>query len=417
MKFTRSVFVTAFCLTIVATSAAQSPSAAQDLANQDPTSGFTQLAQLSTSDGYKGYFGAAIAISSDGNTVAVGRGSPGYLNGPGAVYVYTKPASGWANMTQVAKLTASEGDNNDYLGESVAVSPDGSTIVAGAPDAHNGQGAAYVFVKPASGWTNMTETAQLIGSDAYQVMGSSVAMSGNTVVVGANNPTNAAYVFVEPPTGWANMTQTAKLTSSFASAPGFGGRVAIDGNVIVVGGCSGQAFLFVEPKTGWTNGTQTARLSLPQGSASDSVAVSGNTVVVGYPWAEDGLDEPYGAAYVFVEPATGWKTMGSTATLTASDNKMQGWVGWSVAIQGNEIFAGAPCTAVTGSGLPCQGAVYQFTEPSTGWQTTSAFNAKIVQSAATKNPGEFGFSVALGGNYLVAGAPYGDLGMAYVLAP
>jgi hypothetical protein len=406
MKLTRCAqLASAFCLSIVVTSAAQSPSAVQA-----PPSGFTQLAQLSTSDGYKGYFGAAIAISSDGNTVAVGRGSPGYASGPGVVYVYTKPASGWANMTQVAKLTASEGDNFDYLGESVAISADGNTIIAGAPITHQGQGAAYVFVKPASGWTNMTETATLLGSDAYQNFGASVAMSGNTVVVGASASTNAAYVFVEPPTGWANMTQTAKLTESLASSSGFGDSVAIDGGTIVVGGCSGHAFLFVEPSSGWTNNAEPANLALPAGS-SDSVAVSGNTVVVGSPWTNSG------AAYVFVEPAKGWKSMNSTATLTASDNGQESWVGWSVAIQANEIFAGAPCTAVTGSGLPCQGAIYQFTEPSTGWQTTSAFNAKIVQSDATKNPGEFGFSVAIGGNYLASGAPYADLGMAYIFAP
>jgi len=409
MKFAQPFFVSAFCLSLVTVSAAQSSSTVQG-----PPHGFTQIAQLTTSDDSQGYFGAAAAISSDGSTVAVGIGGGGWSRDhcAGSVYVYTKPASGWTSMTETAKLTASKENENNCLGVSVAISADGGTVVAGALAAHSGQGAAYVFVKPASGWTSMTETAQLTGSDAYQGMGTSVAMSGHTAVVSSAGTTPAVYVFVEPATGWTNMSQTAKLTSSLSDSPGFGGKVAIDGNTIVVGGCSGQAFLYVEPKNGWTNSTQTARLAL-QGASSDSVAVSGNTVVLGYPGLNGG-NYPVGAAFVFVEPANGWTTMGPTATLTASDNGEEEWVGWAVAVQGDQVFAGAPCTD-DGNGLPCQGAVYEFIRPSTGWTTTSTFSAKAV--ATNPVPGELGFSVAYGGNFLLAGAPYGTLGVAYLFGP
>jgi hypothetical protein len=401
MSFARLFFLSALCSTIVATSAAQLPSAVQG-----PPNGFAQLATLTPSDGtLDDDFGRVVAVSSDGNTVAVSTG--GYHTGgtQSAVYVFTKPASGWTSMTQVARLTGSNG-GTDELGISVTISGDGNTIVAGAP---YGQGAAYVFVKPASGWADMNETAQLIGSDAYQSMGDSVAISGNTVVVGAGGTTDAAYVFVEPATGWTNMTQTAKLTSSLSRTSGFGECVAIDGNIIVVGGQGGRAFLFVEPSSGWTNSTETARLSLPEGSSSSSVAVSGSTAVVGYPNLGGSASE--GAVYVYVEPASGWTNMSPTATLTAADGH-EGWLGWAVAIQGNQIFAGAPATSV--DDFAFAGAIYQYTQPSTGWKTTSHFNSKTVASDAV--PGEIGLSVAFGGDLLISGAPYGDLGAAYVFA-
>ena len=161
--------------------------------------------------------------------------------------MFTEPGSGWANMTQTAKLTASDGAADDDFGDSVSIS--GNTVVVGAADAtvgaNSGQGAAYVFTEPGSGWANMTQTAKLTASDgaAGDDFGFSVSISGNTVVVGAPNATvggnagqGAAYVFTEPGSGWANMTQTAKLTASDGAAgDDFGYSVSISGNTVVVG--------------------------------------------------------------------------------------------------------------------------------------------------------------------------------------
>src|SRR5207244_11596914 len=128
------------------------------------------------------------------------------------------------------------------VGSSVAVA--GDTIVAGAFDAtvgaHAAQGAAYVFVKPTTGWGNATQTAKLTASDGAggDALGLSVATSGDTVVagapfakVGANGFQGAAYVFVKPTTGWANGTETAKLTASDgAVADQLGYSVAVSGD-------------------------------------------------------------------------------------------------------------------------------------------------------------------------------------------
>jgi hypothetical protein len=130
-----------------------------------PTTTVMQLAELTPSDGSANdWFGNAIAIS--GNTVAVGQFDPN-TEQYGAVYVYVKPSAGWTNMTQTAKLTSS--DNGEGFGTSVAIS--GNTIVVGAANTSNFDapaatpGAVYVFVKPAGGWTDMTETAKLTASD------------------------------------------------------------------------------------------------------------------------------------------------------------------------------------------------------------------------------------------------------------
>ena len=109
------------------------------------------------------------------------------------MYVFTKPASGWADETQAAKLTGPARRNrDDAVGSSVAVS--GTTIAAGAPGATvNGnldQGAVYVFTRAASGgpWT---QTAKLTATDgaADDYLGSSVAVSGTTIAAGAPDAT------------------------------------------------------------------------------------------------------------------------------------------------------------------------------------------------------------------------------------
>lgn len=103
---------------------------------------------------------------------------------------------------QLAKLTASDGAGGDHFGTAVAVS--GDTVVVGAVHDNTSQGSAYVFVKPGGGWATGTETAKLTASDgvAGDQFGIAVAISGATIVVGAdhanigiNGDQGAAYVF------------------------------------------------------------------------------------------------------------------------------------------------------------------------------------------------------------------------------
>jgi hypothetical protein len=220
-------------------------------------------------------FGDAVAV--DGDTIVVGAVGLQLRNGEGgAAYVFVKPANGWKNMTQVATLTPS--DNAIHFGAAVAIS--GDTIVIGAPWTEvNGvpqQGAVYVFVKPAGGWSDMTETAKLVSAHVDHKgedhVGSSVSINGNTIVVGVPGVIpelpalgyGEALVYVKPAGGWVPEFETAVLYINPVFYPqlglGFGYSVAVSGNTVVVGatGCCvegqvlvGQAYVFVEPAGGW----------------------------------------------------------------------------------------------------------------------------------------------------------------------
>ncbi len=270
------------------------------------------IAQLTASDDATGNSNAGLgsSVAIDGNTIVAG--APGtYVNGQGdqgAVYVFTEPVGGWSNETETAKLTASDGSKLDGLGSSVGIS--GATVLAGAPDAEvNGvvdQGAAYVFTEPVGGWSNETETAKLTdsGSAGSENLGSSVGISGGTIVAGVPGATvngqafqGAVYVYTEG-SGWANEHQSAVLTGSDGTADaGLGSSLAIDGNTVVAGApnakpggtAQGEAYAFTAPSGTFTTGTETARLIASDGMANDffgySVGISGPSVVIGAPLA------------------------------------------------------------------------------------------------------------------------------------
>ena len=149
----------------------------------------SQQAELTPSDGASGdYFGASVAIS--GSTAVVGSfPNDSYT---GAAYVFVRSNGVWS---QKAELTASGGVVGDDFGDSVAI--DRSTVVVGAPGTDSYTGTAYVFVRSNGVWS---EQAKLTASDgiAFDLFGTSVAISGSTAVVGAqgSNSTGAAYVFV-----------------------------------------------------------------------------------------------------------------------------------------------------------------------------------------------------------------------------
>ena len=380
----------------------------------------SQSAKLTAANGASGnQFGISVAVS--GEMVVIG--APLANDGRGAAYVFAEPGTGWADMTEVAELTASDGQAGDYFGGSVAIS--GDTIVVGAGYATVGgnamQGAAYVFAEPGSGWGNMTQTAKLTASGgvAYDTFGVSVAISGDTVVVGAEtaysaNPRGRGLRLHGACAGWTNMTQTAKLTASAGPAYcDFGDSVAISGNTIVVGAeeatigvnsLQGAAYVFVEPGAGWANMTQTAKLTASDGAAydyfGDSVAISGNTIAVGAFYATVGGNAAQGATYVFTAPASGWADMNQTAKLTASDGAADDNFGAAVAVSGNTIAVGADGATVGGNVQ--QGAVYVFAEPDAGW-TNMTENAKL--TAADGVAGDFfGISVSISGNTIVVGA-------------
>ncbi len=138
---------------------------------------------------------------------------------------------------QVAEVTAGDGGETTSYGFSVAI--DGRTAIVGDYSSNVEQGSAYIFTRSGTTWTRQAElTAD--GGTGYNGFGSSVAVSDETAVVGAF--TNSYYAFVVPGAAYvfarsgASWTQQAKLLGSdSANGDGFGAGVAVSGDTIVVG--------------------------------------------------------------------------------------------------------------------------------------------------------------------------------------
>jgi len=342
-----------------------------------PASGWanmSEVAELQSSD-CGDEFGISVAIR--GNTVVVGARYGDYVLTSGKAYVFVKPKGGWRNMTETAILTPSDKEAYDFFGSSLTISSD--TIVVGAPRSPYNNltaGAAYVFVKPSSGWANMTETAKLTASDGtdQDQFGASVSVSGDTVaVVGGffwGTCLGSAYVFVKPSSGWANMTETAKLTAS--NGDPVSTAVSIKADTIVAGApaatvgsnsAQGAAYVFVKPATGWVGMTETAKLTARDGAVNDyfgsSASFGGYRIVAGAPNATIGANSSQGAAYVFARPATGWVTTSKyNGKVKAADGSAGDAFGSSVSICNGVVVAGAP-DATVGSNSR-QGAAYVF---------------------------------------------------------
>lgn len=268
----------------------------------------TETAQLTDGQGNSEFFGNALAI--DQGTIVVGAPSA-IVNGvsSGAAYVFLAPTTGWVTTSTFnARLSSSDGAASDSFGYAVGVS--GGTIVVGAPFHQGRQGEAYIFTKPAAGWTSGTETAKLTRSNPGQFdeFGLAVGVYRNTAVVGApqaavTNGDGAADVFVKPASGWADATETAELIAPvFTQNIGF--AVAIAGQAVTVGCFSPGNLVFVydRPVSGWVSTSQ-PQFQLSGGPGLTwfgfSVAMDTGAIVVGAPFQTVRLQLDQGAAWVF----------------------------------------------------------------------------------------------------------------------
>jgi hypothetical protein len=356
------------------------PAKGIDLHTIDPW--FLQ-ASLTAPQGASGdYFSSSVAVS--GDTAVVGAW--GENNATGAAYVYTRSGSVW---TQVAKLTPSDAAPSDYFGSAVAVN--GDTVLAGAWAKSGGMGAAYVFVRSGTVWS---QQAKLTAADAaaHDNFGRSVALSGGTVVVGAPNEgtTGAAYVFSRSGAAWV---QQAKLTASDAAPyDGFGSSVAINGDAAIIGAAvhasyRGAAYVFVRSGTGWS---QQAKLTASDGAAFDefgySAALDGETAVVGAFYHANYK----GSVYVFVRNGSVWSEQ---AELMATDGVSHDQFGGSVALTGDTAIVGASGKA------GFSGAAYVFQRIGSVWIQQAELRAPN-----SKQFDSVGSAVSLSAGTVLAGA-------------
>ena len=231
-------------------------------------------------------------------------GAPGYAKDAGRAYVFTDAAGGWK---QVAELKSTNAVAGDYFGYSVVIS--GSTAAVGAPGYSKTAGRVYLFTKAGGGWK---QSAVLKGSDAAanQGFGYSLAISGTTVAVGApvyTKNAGRAYVFTDEAGSWKQVGEL--KGSDTVASDGFGVSVAISGKTVVVGADghakeAGRAYVFSDGTGGWK---QAAELKGADTVASDgfgiSVVVSGATLIAGAP---DHAKQS-GRAYVFTDKTGSWK--------------------------------------------------------------------------------------------------------------
>jgi uncharacterized repeat protein (TIGR01451 family) len=262
------------------------------------------------------------------------------------------------------KVIASDGGSNDYFGQSVALS--GNTALVGATShdvgANTDQGSVYVFVRSGITWT---QQAQLTASDGTldDYFGISVALEGNTALVGASSDDVGS-----------NTDQ-------------------------------GSVYVFVRNENTWT---QEAHLVAADGASSDRfgypVALSGDTALVGSTGDDVGANTDQGSAYVFVRSGTNWSQQ---AQLTASDGVSYDNFG-VVALSDNTALVGAEWDDV---GLnQDQGSAYVFVRSGITWTQ----QAQLIASNGEAFD-HFGSAVALDGDRAVVGAPQKDVPMFPVL--
>jgi hypothetical protein len=362
--------------------------------NQLPPTTFDQIAKLTAPDGEANdQFGYSVGI--DGSTIVVGKADSA-LN---TAFVYENNAG---TVTQVAELTPSDGLAGDRFGYSVAIS--GNTIVVSSRNHKNfkpiNYGSVYVYVEPAGGWSNMTETAELNLGQANAGVGNSIGVSGSTVVSTGGNA-DGVVVWVAPSGGWVSSSKpNAELINTNEAALA---SVAISGDVIVAGAPQaysyyGAVFLYEKPASGWNKIgiTETARLvgNAVGGGGGNGVAIDGNTVVTA------GNTGPINGAYVYVKPAGGWVDMNQNAFLS-----YQG--AFSVAVSGGTVVVGNPYQLVGVN--PQQGAAYVFEKPAGGWKNTSTYNAELTASDGNLND-QFSTGLGVSGGTVVAGSPLAEIG-------
>ncbi len=346
---------------------------------------FSQQAKLEASDGQEfDHFGESVSIS--GDTAVIGAPfadinevpvlpqsgvlPQGVIINQGAAYVFVRSGTVW---TQQQKLTASDGAFNDGFGFSVAIS--GETIVVGALNQNGGQGAAYVFARSGGVWSEQQKLTPSFVT--VEFFGSSVGISGETIVVGAPGNTGflgAAYVFEREGTIWQERQQLFSGERREEEQDQFGIAVAISDDTIVVGALAdriggpvggnfeqGSAWVFRRSGAVWDEETM---LLASDGAELDqfgsSVGIHNNTIIVGA-HGPSGIQ----AAYVFTRSLALWSEQ---QKLTPSDEQAAGF-GFSVGISGDTAVVGALQTNSN------QGAAYVFERSGTTWNETQTLTA------------------------------------------
>jgi antibiotic biosynthesis monooxygenase (ABM) superfamily enzyme len=347
--------------------------------------------------------GWSVAVSADGKTAIVGGIVDNRLTG--AAWVYIRSGDSWTQ--QGNKLVGTGEVGQAAQGWSVALSADGNTAILGGPYDNSNTGAAWVYTRNGTVWTQQGNKLVGNGLIGRAGQGVSVALSadGTTAIVGGsydNSSTGAAWVYTRSGGVWTQ--QGNKLVGTGAAGiASQGSSVALsgDGNTAIVGGPydkmnSGAAWVYTRNGDVWTQ--QSSKLigdgAVGQAAQGFSVALSadGNTAIVGGPH-----DNSYtGAVWVYTRSSDVWTQQGNKLVGTgAVGNARQGR---SVALSGdgNTVIVGGP------HDNSYSGASWVYARSGTVWKQQGS---KLIGTGAVGHA-EQGFSVALStdGSTAIAGA-------------
>ncbi len=305
--------------------------------------------------------GASDAVAIDGDSIVGGA-----VGGP--AHVFVRSGTTWSEQQT---LVASDGTSNDGFGFKVAISGDTAIVSAYRADvgAHLQQGAAYVFVRSGTTWTEQQKLVASDGTDSDR-FGHAVALSGDTALVGIDAfPGGGAYVFARSGTTW---TEQQKLASGGPSTESLGFSVALDGDIALVGALFGNAgpgaaYAFARSGTTWT---QQATLAAADGSSNDQLgfatALSGKTALASAVNADIGSNGDQGAGYVFMLQGASCQsgadcgycidgTCCADACTTPCRSCATGTCSTPVTNQDDDNCSGASTCSVSGACLPKNG--------------------------------------------------------------
>jgi FG-GAP repeat/Astacin (Peptidase family M12A) len=401
---------------------------------------FEQTTKLFALDRAPGnQFGHSVAISGNYAVIAAADVSGGQIqNSCECVYVFEKTNGTWS---QKQKLFASDKISGSDFGHSVSIS--GKYIIVGAPAVENGAGAAYIFERNASG--NWVEVKKIVAPDktAGDLFGTSVSITsvygqgdGSYAVVGAPGDADygtmpklagagTAYFFTNLNGTWEVLNKAGPDINDRSAGAGFGTSVAMSGKVAVIGApwekkdttganpidAAGAAYVFERNGNG---GMQllhkiTDWSRAPMDYFGSSVAINGNTILVGSPWEDEDLrmENPImnaGSVHVFERKDDNrwWWTQ----KLIANDRKEGDNFGHAVSVSGNMAIVSSVAADEPVNSLSATGAAYIFLYDGDkqGWTTKQI---KIVATDRAANDW-FGYSVAIDADNILIGAPLQD---------
>jgi hypothetical protein len=340
----------------------------------------------------EGEFGESVALSADGDTALIG--GPTDDTGKGAAWVFTRSGSTWTQLG--AKLTGTSEIEEGKFGSSVALAPDGDTALIGGPRDSSNAGAAWVFTRSGSTWTQQGEKLTGTGETEAGRFGSSVTLSehGDTALIGGpadNGGNGAAWVFIRTGSAWSQQGEKLTGEEEETGVGEFGSSVALaaDGDTGLIGGPgdntrTGAAWVFTRFGSTWTQQgeklTGTGEAGAGEFGESVGLSADGDTALIGGP----GDSTRTGAAWVFTRSGSTWTQQGGKLAGTGQSGK--GEFGESVALSGDgatALIGGPEDDAATG-------AAWVFTRTGGVW---SQQGPKL--SGDEEGNDEFGVLVAL----------------------